>query len=72
MGNGLNKLFGTDIEAFFDDDQKLETETHGQVLLGLAYLGQGKSQAAAARFKAVLDIDPHNWWAHLHLSNIGI
>lgn len=56
----------------FDDDQKLETETHGQVLLGLAYLGQGKSQAAAARFKAVLDIDPHNWWAHLHLSNIGI
>lgn len=54
----------------FDDDPNLEIEIQGHYLLGLAYLGQGNAQEAAASFKAVLNIDPHNWWANLQLADI--
>ena len=51
----------------FDDDPKLENQIQGYYLLGLAYLGLGNAKEANTSFKAVLNIDPHNWWAQLHL-----
>ncbi len=54
----------------FDDDPNVGSQLQGQYLLGLAYLGQGRAQEAAASFRTVLNIDPHNWWACLQLSTI--
>lgn len=51
----------------FDDDPKVGNQIQGHYLMGLANLGEGKTERAAASFKAVLNIDPHYWWAKYQL-----
>lgn len=57
--------------AVFDDDAQVENQIEGHYLMGLAQLGQGKTQEAAASFKSVLDLDPHNWWAKFQHSTLS-
>ncbi len=54
----------------FDDDPRIANQIQGHYLMGLASLGLGKTQEAAASFKSVLNIDPHHWWAKLQLKSI--